>query len=69
MNTKKLVPITGSAVTGESYTGEYTVLPSRDTKILETANKTLSDNVVVLAIPYSETSNNSGGKTFYIAKE
>ena len=69
MNTKKLVPITGSAVTGESYTGEYTVLPSRETKTLETANKVMTNNVTVLAIPYSEASNNSGGTTFYIAKE
>lgn len=69
MNEKKLVPITGSAVTGESYEGEYTVTPSRTAKVLQTANKVLSDNVTIVAIPYGEVSNLSGGTTFYIAKE
>lgn len=69
MNEKKLVPITGSAVTGDSYKGEYTVTPSRETKVLQTANKVLSDNVTIVAIPYAEVSNLSGGITFYIAKE
>lgn len=69
MNEKKLVPITGSAVTGESYKGEYTVTPGREAKVLETANKVLNDNVTVFAIPYDEVSNLGGGTTFYIAKE
>ena len=69
MTTKKLVPITGSAVTGDTYEGEYIVTPSREAKTLATANKVMGDNVTVLAIPYSETSNLAGGCTFYIAKE
>lgn len=69
MTTKKLVPITGSAVTGESYKGDYSVTPKRAVQVLETANKVLSDNVTVLAIPFSEVSNLGGGTTFFIAKE
>lgn len=67
-NIKKLVPITGSAVTGESYDGAYTVTPSRKAQVLQTANKVLADNVTVLAISFSVTSNTAGGETFYIAK-
>ena len=51
------------------YVGEYTVTPSREIKVLETANKVLTENVTVVAIPYSEVSNLAGGKTFNIAKE
>lgn len=53
----------------ENYKGNYIVVPGRNVKTLETANKVMTDNVTVLAIPYSEASNNSGGTTFYIAKE
>ena len=38
-NIKKLVPITGTAVAGESYDGKYTVTPSRSAQILSTANR------------------------------
>lgn len=68
MNTKKLVPITGSAITGESYSGEYTVTPSRTSKTLQTVNKIMTDNVVVLAIPYTEVLDGKGGKAIYIAR-
>lgn len=51
------------------YDGEYTVTPSRKTKTLETTNKVLSENIIVAEISYSEVSNNSGGTTYYIAKE
>lgn len=69
MSETKLVPITGSAVTGEGYTGSYEVTPSRTAQTLETANKVLTDDVTVFAIPFSEVSNPVGGTTFYIAKE
>lgn len=51
------------------YVGEYTVTPSREIKVLETANKVLTENVTIVAIPYSQVSNVSGGKTYHIAKE
>lgn len=55
--------------TATTYKGEHTVTPSRKAKVLETANKVLSENITIVAIPYSEVSNLGGGKTFYIAKE
>jgi hypothetical protein len=66
MNEKKLVPITGSAVVGEGYVGEYIVTPSINTKILKTSKKVLSDDVTVLPIPYKEIENQAGGKTIII---
>lgn len=53
-----------TGATHPEYEGEYTVIPSTDSDIiLETANKLLDENVKVNKIPYSEVSNNSGGKT------
>lgn len=55
---------------GKRYTGEYTVTPKAfDNQTLETANKTLIDDVTVKKIPYQETTNLSGGMTIIIAQE
>lgn len=51
------------------YHGSYEVVPKREEQQLETANKICSQNVVVLEVPYSMTSNLAGGTTIYIAKE
>lgn len=68
--TVKIVPITGTAVVSEQpYDGEYVVTPTRSQQTLETANKTLTSDITVQAIPYSEVGNLGGGYTFYIAKE
>lgn len=48
------------------YTGEYTVTPSLDAQILDTQGKAMRDDVVVLEIPYYETSNPQGGYTAII---
>lgn len=70
MNTTKIVPITGSVIiSANPYKGEYDLIPSRKTQILQTANKTLTKDITVLSIPYSKVSNTAGGTTFYIAKE
>lgn len=61
--------VTAEGESHEEYTGEYSVTPSRNEQTLETANKVMTDNVVVVAIPYSEVSNLVGGTTYYIAKE
>lgn len=50
------------------YNGEYEVVPKREEQQLETKDKILSQDVVVLEVPYAETSNPAGGTTFYIAK-
>lgn len=51
------------------YTGDYEVTPKAYTQTLETAGKLLTENIVVTAVPYYETSNNSDGLTVYIAEE
>lgn len=48
------------------YTGPYDITPSVDIQMLLTEDKTLSENVVVLGIPYAEVSNTSGGYTAVI---
>ena len=52
------------------YKGDYTVVPSASTeKTLETSSLLMKQDVVVKKVPYSETSNLSGGLTVYIAEE
>lgn len=52
------------------YTGQYEVTPkANEETVLETANKTLLDDITVLKVPYQETTNLSGGKTIVIAQE
>lgn len=54
----------------EYYTGTYSVTPKAfQTQTLDTADKVLSDDIVIGEVPYYQTSNNSGGITSYIAKE
>lgn len=49
------------------YEGEYTVIPKVEDQELETANKSMSADVEVLAIPYFEVENPEGGYTVTIA--
>ena len=51
------------------YDGDYEVTPMIRSQTLETNGKLMEDNVLVLSIPYWETSNLSGGKTVYIGGE
>lgn len=50
----------------ETYKGEYEVVPRVNKQVLETKNKTMTDDVTVLEIPYSEVDNLSGGQTITI---
>ena len=51
----------------DSYNGPYVVSPRTDGEVvLDTANKTLVDDITVEMIRYIETSNLSGGNTVYI---
>lgn len=53
----------------EIYDGEYTVTPkAHESQTLETANKLLEENVLILNVPYFQTSNEYGD-TVYIASE
>ena len=51
------------------YTGEYEVTPTVEGLNLPTRQKYMTDDVKILAIPYFEVSNTSGGNTIYIARE
>lgn len=53
---------------GETYKGEYQVVPSVLEQTLETKNKYLIDNVIVSQIPYYTVSNEGGGNTVTIGE-
>ena len=54
-------------VTLPPYTGITMVIPKAfESTVLQTANKSVFDNIEVLEIPYTETSNLSGGTTVSI---
>lgn len=51
----------------EKYDGPYAVWSLADeAQILETSDKVMSEDLIVLPIPYIETSNPKGGVTVYI---
>lgn len=56
-------------INGEIYRGDYEVTPKVDEQVLDTADKFMTDNVVVHEIPVFEVSNSSGGNTIYIGSE
>lgn len=52
------------------YDGDYVVTPKAyDQTVLETDGLYMRDNVVVLEVPYFETSNLQNGYTVYIGSE
>lgn len=52
------------------YSGDYEVTPNAfNAQILPTANKSLTQDIVVKSVPYYETSNAQDGITVYIAGE
>lgn len=50
-----------------NYKGPYDVIPKVYEQKLETANKSMEDDVLIEKIPYSETANSGGGTTVNIA--
>lgn len=55
--------------TYDVYTGETDIIPKAyQDQILNTANKLVTQNILVHKVPYTETHNDSG-VTVYIAKE
>ena len=59
----------GEGGIGEPYTGTYEVTPKAfETQSLPTAQKTLTKDLTVVAIPYAETSNLANGTTATIAR-
>lgn len=56
-------------VGGEPYIGDYVVTPKVTEQVMPVKEKVMTDDVTILAIPYYDVSNASGGSTVYIAKE
>lgn len=54
------------AISVETYTGEYSIIPKVDAQVIPTAQKYLEADMTVRAIPYYDVSNNTGGSTVYI---
>lgn len=53
----------------DPYTGAYEITPAVESQTLPTAQKLMTQDMQIKAIPYFETSNNSDGKTVYIGSE
>lgn len=51
------------------YEGDYTVVPTVDGKVLETAKRYMEEDLTIKAIPYFNVGNTAGGSTVYIGKE
>ena len=59
--------ISGGGGRKQPYEGPYTVVSETDIlQILPTENKVMTENLVVMPIPYSEVSNPKGGLTVCI---
>lgn len=54
---------------GEPYDGSYVVTPKVSEQVLSTAEKVMSDDMTIKAIPFFKTSNQMGGDTVYIGNE
>ena len=52
---------------GTPYAGSYEATPTMAEQVLPTRSKTMHDDVTVHAIPFTQTSNPSGGYTAIIA--
>lgn len=60
-------PVGGEGGRLPDYDGTYEVTPKINAQTLATKDKSMTDNVTVLAVPYSEVTNPQGGKTVNIA--
>lgn len=64
-----IVVTAGVSGDGIPYEGDYVITPSIGEKTMATKNKVMKDNVTILAIPFYNVSNQSGGTTAYIGSE
>ena len=58
---------TAYTTSAKPYEGDYEVTPTVDGLRLETKQKYMTDDVTILAIPFFEVGNTSGGNTVFIA--
>ena len=62
--------LTGTVGVYPPYQENYSVTPKAGVQqVLKTANKLLTEDIIINPIPYYETTNPSDGITVYIAKE
>lgn len=50
------------------YDGDYTVTPTSSEQILQTAQKLMTDNLTISAIPFYTVPNEQGGQTAIIGR-
>lgn len=50
----------------DAYDGEYEFIPSIEQQTIHTAEKYVKEDIVIKAVPYSEVTNISNGKTVTI---
>lgn len=53
----------------DRYEGSYEITPKVDAQTMPTAQKFMTDDVTVKAIPIFDVSNDAGGNTIFIASE
>lgn len=53
----------------EPYTGEYAVTPAVTAQTIHTAQKRMTQDMIIREIPYYATSNPQKGETVYIGSE
>lgn len=53
----------------DPYTGAYEVTPDIEAQTVPTAQKFMTEDMRIKAIPFYDVSNTSGGSTVYIGKE
>ena len=59
--------VSGVLVGGTPFTGSYEVTPTMGEQVLPTRAKTMREDVTVHAVPFTQTTNESGGYTAIIA--
>ena len=59
--------VSGVLAGGTPFTGSYEVTPTMGEQVLPTRAKTMREDVTVHAVPFTQTTNESGGYTAIIA--
>lgn len=62
----ELIDVTVIEYEPEKYGGSYEIMPKIASQTFDTDNKLMTDDLTVLAIPVTYTSNPQGGKTVLI---
>lgn len=63
---RDIVVTASGGETPDPYMGDYEVTPKVDAQVLPTAQKLMTQDLTVKAIPYTESTNSAGGTTVTI---